>query len=383
MDGFWDVFINVVVPLGGVILGAIGGVVFTHWAQRARPVVHVDRISVTSKHGDEVFDEGMSAGLEESLERFYVELKKPKDGTLLTERSYAKYLEELLQDLVTWHDQQLPRLSLIIARCIGLISVAKDVEFRRYMSPARVQQVSESLRQLNFEGDGSYVGRDRDGPAPADVIDSLMRLAQGTDPDGAPTRDERLQHANRLELELTAKRELALKLVELVRTETEKYSRLLVDGVVSNLGRTPVSLSNDATLIVNLLHAGKVQSTAEVALRIGASSIGTRSSRESSFDIPVVVAPGASLNVQGVSKSRMDRDRHGARLLQAVGAGSSPARLRLQAIGSRSKRFQPVESRSVSFGETVQRATGEDDDRAAALAGGWSGRAFRRTRRMA
>lgn len=369
MVDFWKILTDILIPVVGVIFGAFGGVLLAHRIQRARPAVHVDRISVTSNHGEDIFDTGLDILIEASLERFSASIQLPQDDKLLTERDYASYLEKQQRDLTTWRDQTLPRLLSIVKRCIELTVAAKDDELHRYLTDARMRYVDVNLERLRGDENPESAARE----ASNGVVKDLVSFTPGPTRDGelvqSTSRDEILQGFNGIERKLQAKLELAKNLVDVLNDEIEKYYRLLINGVVSNLGRTPVSLGNEGILIVNLFHAGRLEKVVRVGLKIGASysdkvassPSGDTAPFEHLFGFPIVVRPGESLNVIGVSMSRMYEDNDGDRLLREVRSGSSPARLQLNAIGSQSKRFHHIDSRNVSFGQTVQRASIRDE----------------------
>ena len=166
----------------------------------------------------------------------------------------------------------------------------------------------------------------------------------------------------------------ATSLRDRIETELQPYLRLTIEGVVVNRGRTAVSITNRAKLIigmkgyrsgesviaedvsVDLTFGSNVQSGYRVSFEDPASEVPSAltSFNKPDFSTPLLVPPGGSVRYISVSNDPASKFPESKNLLKAFDGANQRCYLALLAIGKGRQGISAIYSRDVLFRDFAQ-----------------------------
>ncbi|MER5399317.1 hypothetical protein [Streptomyces sp. NPDC002599] len=333
--------------IGAAVAGAIIGALAAYWFQRARTKVLIDGVSLSVDHPSSTAPAKFNSSLKTRLDGYEGHVGKSQDLEVtrgVNEIEYVSTFKDTEHWLVNDIDVSIPALQEIGEQFQTLLLSKRHVDafavFARECIPLFwFLQVSCMRGELGREFlDTCYNGRVRKHriitthkdllqiplPGPHDI--SIPRI--GPNAYRANIRelairvakafayeDDRalLEIANRILAATERQRGIGQELLALVRGELDPYRRIVVEGVISNRGRTAFSLSNRSKMVILMKgyaysHNGKsekILDDIDIDLELG-GSVGVHKPAEASnhaveaheydidFSSPLVVEAGQS-----------------------------------------------------------------------------------------
>jgi len=382
-------------PVVSALAGASTGAAATYWIQRPRITVRIDGIRSTAKFPDDTRSIIFDAKLISRIDTYDMPLAEEKGlqeifrNAAPSEHMYVTALTQVLRKLEAQIDGNLPRLTKLAS---SLRQLVVNQEFKKFD-----RQIAHNSDELWSSFCSSLMHRDIEFPADAPDYTSSQyarfhevqeRQQEGDYPfyviplpgaaDIVFTREVRAAH--RQNVSIAARRvayaiayrnqyellpfcdhlrsyfKASIKVAKELHADTQNavdsYSRLVVSGILSNYGRTPISFTSLGRLTIELKgyrgEAGKVADDVDVPLSLNiANKAGPRQE-------PILVGPGAAIRFNAVSQDTFGNLQHASSLEAVFSGGSQKAYITVGLMASRDDEFAAIHSRPVLFRDLLQ-----------------------------
>ncbi|MFJ8717973.1 hypothetical protein ACIRD9_33195 [Streptomyces violaceus] len=392
-------WVPIVASIGGAVLGGI----LAYWLQRARPVVLVDRIRKSSRHGSSDNIVSPPIDLIEKTDEYEYSLDVKDTGKAVTEEEFVESLDGSLQKLDTEIASMLP-VTEENAKQLRTYIAQDDFKAAQVLFARDDKDMFKHLRTAFLRGAFSFKDPEPDwedlkrkfhgrsvtlesaqygGGSDQWIVETGWSLPVKLECDDK-TKDFAERVANSLAYEY--KSDLlaaATALKEQIKVHKDKvtslrttlwenrapYLRLVIDGTISNTGRTPFSIANQAKLIAKVAghptSKGSVPHDAEISFHVGIQKVrdegmGLWHAEREYIDSesPISVAPGTSVRYICVADNHLSEEESSPSLQETFDGGNSNAVLILGIITRRRhKKFRPLSSGDMLFRDL---ATTED-----------------------
>ena len=399
---------NVYIPIIAAIAGAILATALTYLVQQARPLVLVDVLRTTALYSSETAGIDPDRELLDALADYEVQTgAEGLSGISMTEKHYTDVLLSAHGRLEQEVNVRLPALTesaqnlrmllmnndfTLVDRLLGLTdaelfgAVAVAAMRRSFSLPDPGPDYSQLTKYHNVvvldEKQMVVVAL----PGPRNIVFSwgstptaqiplvknvALRLANSV----AYRRPEDLLAVADFVRERTPQRlQTATNLRARAQTELRPYLRLTVEGVVVNRGRTAVSITNRAKLIVamkgyrsaesvivedvsvDLTLGSNVHSGYKVSFEDPTSEMpsGLTSFNRPDFSTPLLVPPGGSVRYICLSNDPASKFPESKDLLRAFDGANQQCYIALLAIGKGRQGVSAIYSRDVLFRDFAQ-----------------------------
>ncbi|MET8162876.1 hypothetical protein ABZT34_01220 [Streptomyces sp. NPDC005329] len=392
--------------IGGAIVGAIIGALVTYWIQRARTRVLIDGVSLSVNHPSTTAPAKVNSSLKRRLDSYEGHVGKSQELEVtkgVNESEYVSTFKDTEHWLANDIDISIPTLqeiggkfqtlllskryldafSVFASECIPLFwflavscirgELGRDFLNTSYDGKARKHKIvttHKELLQIPLPGPHD-ISVPKFGPNAYQA--NIRELARRVSKAFAYEDDQALlEIANHILAGAEHQRDIGQELLSLVRTELNPYRRIVVEGVISNKGRTALSLSNRSKMV--LLMKGytysrngkseKILDDIDIDLELG-GSVGVHKPAEPSnhaietheydidFSSPLVVTAGQSRRFVCRSTSLLQALSNWAELEQAFQGSDRKCYIALGLLTARGD-VKAVYSRDLLFRDLVQ-----------------------------
>ncbi|MFJ3618327.1 hypothetical protein ACIPSH_09250 [Streptomyces iakyrus] len=400
---------TVFIPVIAAVVGAFISASFLYWLHRARPVVIVDNIRKTADYCSDREDAVLNADLIEDIEGSSVLGVMPSFGSgALTEREYLRILVKAKEVLREQTGATLPRL-LQAAKRFRRQLAEEDFDAAIQTWARHQTLLWRVLVNAKMRGNFDMIGQRPDYDSMGLSAKHEVSFNDQGEPLIATSGAWNLHFTTRVPLaqkpsiSLLARRaadafscEYKQELVTLangaisvgeslsasqnallaaIEEEIEPHLRFTVDAAVGNVGRSAVSLSNRAKLVIKTkgypgrdgaeatdhvdldLTVGSLDESVPVLRLVGdeGEEVSLLRDEKDEFESPKLIAPGALRRFVCVAEKPVTHGFHPVSLTGAFSAGNLQAYLVLAAIKRENLNFKPIYSGNFLFRELARR----------------------------
>ncbi|MGD3108787.1 hypothetical protein ACO1BR_21245 [Streptomyces sp. YGL11-2] len=392
--------------VAGAIIGAILGPLATYWFQRAKPKILIDGVSLSVDHPSSTAPAKVNSSLKRRLDNYEGQTGKSRELNVtegVNESVYVSTFKDTQHWLANDIEISIPTLQEIAKQFQALLLSKRYTEAFNVFATECIPlfwflevscirgELGKDFPDINYSGRvrrHKIITTDKKGlqiplGGPYDIRIPLVgpnayqanirELSRRVSKAFAYEDDQALlQIANHILVGAKRQREIGQELLGLVNSELKPYRRIVIEGVISNKGRTALSLSNRSKMVILMKgytysRNGKTEQILDdidIDLEVG-GSVGVHKPAEPSdhaietheydidFSSPLVITPGQSRRFACRSKSTLHSLSNWTELARVFKGSDRKCYIALGLLTTRGD-VKPVYSTNLLFRDLVQ-----------------------------